>query len=169
MTPAEEREIAPTVRAWLDGRGVDYDLVRHVPAGTSSETAELAHVPGRSFAKAVVVEHAGEFALVVVPAHEHIHLGELRRELGATYALATEPAVRDLFADCDPGSVPPFGEPYGLDVLVDRELLTQPRIYVHSGAREVLLAIPGEHFGRLMQNARPGRYGHAVAGHGRPM
>jgi len=119
-------------------------------------------VSGRTFAKAVVVEDAQRCAVVVVPAHEHIHLGELRRAFGSTYALATEETIRARFSDCDGGSVPPFGEAYGLDVLVDRTLLELPRVYVESGGRATLLAIDGEDFRRLMGRARPGRYGHAV-------
>ncbi|MFU8817168.1 MAG: aminoacyl-tRNA deacylase [Pseudomonadales bacterium] len=152
--------MAKTVHDYLAEHEVEYDVVPHAPAGTSMETAEHAHVPGRSFAKAVVVEDRDNCALVVVPATDHIHLGELRRELGSTYGLATEGEVRQLFADCDPGSVPPFGQAYGLEVLVDSGLLKQPRVFVESGDRAALLAISGEHFRRLMKNARSGRYGH---------
>jgi Ala-tRNA(Pro) deacylase len=164
--------IAPTLRAFLEAEGVDYEIVPHAPADTSSETAEAAHIPGRSIAKAVVVEGAEHRVVVVVPAHEHIHLGELRRELGATYALMTEADVRELFRDCEGGPVPPFGQAYGLDVLVDDTLLEQPRVYVEGGARAALLAIPGHQFRRLMRSARTGRYGHpgppAGAAHGPP-
>ena len=154
--------IAETVRAYLESQGVEYQLIPHSPAGTSSETAEHAHVPGRSFAKSVVVEGGDHCAVVVVPATDHIHLGELRRELGRTYALATEEEVQALFADCDPGSVPPFGQAYGIDVLVDAGLLKLTRVFVESGDRAALLAIPGEQFRRLMKDARKGRYGHPV-------
>jgi Ala-tRNA(Pro) deacylase len=153
-------DIAPAVQAFLDDRGVAYELVPHVPADSSSKTAQAAHVPGRSFAKAVVVEDGAHRAVVVVPAHEHIHLGELRRELGGTWALATEDEIRAAFNDCEGGSVPPFGQAYGLDVLIDEGLLEQPRVFVESGARATLLAISGEQFGALMSSARKGRYGH---------
>jgi Ala-tRNA(Pro) deacylase len=161
-------EMADTVRAYLDSRGVAYEVVPHAPADTSSATAEAAHVRGRSFAKAVVVESSRHRAVVVVPAHEHVHLGQLRRDLGGTYALATEDGLREIFTDCDAGSVPPFGEPYGLDVLLDEALLEEPKVFVESGARAALLAIPGAEFQRLMQGARKGNYGHLEAhGHRR--
>lgn len=155
-------DIADTVRDYLEAAGVDYELIPHVPAGTSSATAQAAHVPGRSFAKAVVVEDAARFAVVVVPAHEHIHLGELRRELGSTYGLATEDEIRERFGDCENGSVPPFGQAYGLAVLVDRVLLEQPRVFAESGSKATLLALAGDDFRRLMQGARHGRFGHPV-------
>ena len=152
--------MAEAVRAFLSARGVDYEVVPHAPAGTSSRTAQAAHVPGASLAKAVVVEDPSHCVLVVLPATAQVHLGDLRRELGDTYALATEENVQRIFADCDAGSVPPFGQVYGLDVLLDESLLDQERVYLESGDRAALLVMKGEDFRRLMGDARRGRYGH---------
>jgi Ala-tRNA(Pro) deacylase len=68
--------------------------------------------------------------------------------------------VRRIFADCDLGSVPPFGQAYGIEVLLDDSLLERDRVFVESGDRGALLALKGEDFRRLMQDARRGRYGH---------
>ena len=152
--------VANTVRAFLEERGVEYEVVPHAPAATSSETAQAAHVPGGRLAKAVVVEDPDHCAVVVLPATEHVHLGELRRELGDTYALATEDRLRRLFEDCELGSVPPFGQAYGLDVLLDASLLEADRVFVESGDRGALLALDGGDFRRLMQDARVGNYHH---------
>ena len=152
--------IASRLRAFLAERGVSYEVLPHVPAGTSSETAQMAHVPGASLAKAVVVESGEHCAVVVLPATEQVHLGELRQELGDTYALATEDAVEQLFPDCELGSVPPFGQAYGLDVMVDDRLLEHERVFVQSGDRAELLSLAGHDFRRLMEGARHGHYGH---------
>ncbi len=151
--------IAPTVRHYLEQHGVHFDIVPHSPAGTSSERAEHAHVPGARLAKSVVVQDADHYALVVLPATDQVHLGELRKELGDTYALATEEGLEHVFADCDSGSVPPFGQAYGLDVLVDEALLNQERIYAECGDRAALMSIRGEDFRELMKGARKGHYG----------
>lgn len=152
--------IAGTIRNYLDDHGVSYELVVHQPAGSSPETAQAAHVPGADLAKAVVLEKGDQAVLLAVPATRQVHLGELRRELGDTLALATEERVEQLFPDCDRGSVPPFGQAYGLDVLVDQDLLDHERIYAESGDRAALLALDGSAFRELMRHARAGRYGH---------
>ena len=152
--------IAGKLSAFLEDHGVGFEVVPHAPAATSSRTAQAAHVPGARLAKAVLVEDPKHCSVVVVPATEQLHLGELRRELGNTYALATEEEVERIFADCDLGSVPAFGQAYGLEVLVDDSLLEQERVYVESGDRAALLAIDGDDFRRLMKDARRGRYGH---------
>ncbi|HEX7037045.1 MAG TPA: YbaK/EbsC family protein [Pseudomonadales bacterium] len=152
--------IATKLRALLEQNGIAYQLVPHAPAGTSSGKAQAAHVPGANLAKGVVIENSDHCTMVVLPATEQIHLGELRRELGDTYGLATEDEVEHIFADCDRGAVPPFGQAYGLDVLVDESLLERDRIYAESGDRATLLAISGDDFRRLMHGARHGHYGH---------
>ncbi len=151
--------IAPTVRTFLEQHGVQFDIVPHAPAGTSSERAQAAHVPGARLAKSVVVQDEDHYAVVVLPATDQVHLGELRRQLGDTYALATEEGLTHVFADCDEGSVPPFGQAYGLDVLVDDSLLDQERIYAEGGDRAALVAIRGEDFRELMKDARKGHFG----------
>jgi len=153
--------IANTVQSYLQDHHVDFELVPHQPAGTSSETAQAAHVPGAKLAKAVVVEdQENHYAMVVVPATEQVHLGELRQELGETVALATEDTIARMFADCDTGSVPPFGQAYGVDVLLDDDLLECDRVYAESGDRGALIALAGDDFRQLMQAARHGHYGH---------
>jgi Ala-tRNA(Pro) deacylase len=156
----DQMPIATKLRALLEQNGVAYELLPHAPAGTSSEKAESAHIPGASLAKGVVIENHDHCTMVVLPATEQIHLGELRRELGDTYALATEDEIERIFVDCDPGAIPPFGQAYGLDVLVDDSLLECDRVYAESGDRAALLALRGDDFRRLMQSARHGHYGH---------
>jgi Ala-tRNA(Pro) deacylase len=153
--------IAGTLRAFLDERGAAYELMPHAPASTSSETAESAHVPGHALAKAVVLEDADHphYAVVVLPATEQLNLGELRRRLGDTYALATEEGLSHIFADCDVGSVPPFGQAYGLEVMVDDTLLEEPRVFAEGGDRAALMVFEAQEFARLMKDARHGRYG----------
>lgn len=153
--------IAGTLKRYLEDHHVDYEVVPHQPAGTSAETAQAAHVPGAKLAKAVVVDdQERRYAMVVVPSTEQIHLGELRQELGETVALATEDTIGRMFADCDTGSVPPFGQAYGIDVLLDDDLRECDRVYAESGDRGALIAVAGSDFRELMQAARHGRYGH---------
>ena len=52
-----------------------------------------------------------------------VDLYRLKKYLGAeTVELASENDFRDHFADCETGSMPPFGNLYGMDVFVDQTL-----------------------------------------------
>jgi Ala-tRNA(Pro) deacylase len=158
--------VAAKLQGFLEAQGVEHRPVPHAPAPTSSETAQAAHVPGARLAKAVVVEVPDHCAVVVLPATAQVHLGELRRILGETCALATEPTVAQLFDDCEAGSVPPFGQAYGLEVLVDDRLLEHDRVFVQSGDRVTLLELDGDDFRRLMKDARHGCFSHHPERHG---
>lgn len=157
--------IAAKVERFLEGQGVSCQPVPHPPAPTSSETAQAAHVPGGLLAKAVLVESPERCAVVVLPATAQIHLGALRAELGETCALATEETVDRLFDDCETGSVPPFGQAYGLEVLIDDRLLEQDRVVVQSGDRTTLLELDGADFRRLMADARRGCFSRGCFSH----
>ena len=59
--------IAPRLRQFLDSEGVRYDVVSHPRTATSSQSAEVAHIPGNQVAKSVVVHHELGYVLAVVP------------------------------------------------------------------------------------------------------
>ena len=65
----------------------------------------------------------GRLTMAVVPASLRVDLYRLKKYLGAeTVELASENEFRDHFADCETGSMPPFGNLYGMDVFVDQTL-----------------------------------------------
>ena len=56
------------LKEFLDSNKVKYVTVGHSPAYTAQELAALAHVPGKEWAKTVVVKLDGRMALAVIPA-----------------------------------------------------------------------------------------------------
>ena len=110
--------VSPTLQKYLD-QSVTYDLIPHVPTMSSTRTAEACHVPGEALAKAVVLRRDGGYMMAVLPASRHLHLSALKSQLGHKVDLASEDEIERLFEDCDRGAVPPLGECYGLDVIID--------------------------------------------------
>src|SRR5512144_389009 len=133
--------VATTLKAYLDQRGVTYDVVTHPPAASSLRTAEAAHLPGHRLAKAVVVGDEQGHLVVVVPAPYAVDLGRLHRQFGRRLGLATEPELASLFPDCEPGVVPALGEAYGLETWWDRALLDAPEVFLEGGDHQTLLRI----------------------------
>lgn len=151
--------ISATVRNHLETSNTAYQLVPHPRTYTSPETAEAAHVPGDLLVKAVVVRGNGDYALVLLPSTHRIDLGTLHERLGHLFALADEPDIRKIFTDCEAGSIPPFGQVYGLEVLVDDSLLDREEIYFEGGDHEELVQISGSDFARLIGAATHGSFG----------
>ncbi|MGA7488262.1 MAG: YbaK/EbsC family protein [Xanthobacteraceae bacterium] len=149
--------IAPTLQRHLD-RNVTYDVIMHDATMSSTRTAQACHVSGDCLAKAIVLRHDGGYLLAVLPASHHIRLPDLKRQIGDDVDLADEGEITPLFPDCAFGAVPPVGECYGLDVIVDDSIRERPEIYLEGGDHMTLVHMNRTQFARLMAEARHGRF-----------
>jgi Ala-tRNA(Pro) deacylase len=153
--------ISATVQRYLQDRGVSYEALTHPFTGSSSETAQSAHVSGDRIAKTVVLRDgnaADGYLLAVLPASHHLSLDLLQRWLGRSVALASEQEVGRLFPDCDLGAIPPLGEAYGLDAVLDDSLAGLDEVCFEGGDHRTLIKVAGDQFRQLMSGARRGRF-----------
>ncbi|MEH2626760.1 Ala-tRNA(Pro) deacylase [Bradyrhizobium sp. AZCC 1719] len=149
--------VAPTLQKYLD-QSVTYDVIPHAPTKSSTRTAEACHVPGDALAKAVVLRRDGGYMMAVLPASHHLHLSTLKSQLGHKVDLANEKEIAELFVDCDIGAIPPVGECYGLDVIVDDSIDPRREIYMEAGDHATLIRMDGEQFARLNAKAWRGHF-----------
>ena len=153
--------IASTVQRYLVGEGIGYALLSHPITGSSSETAQSARISGNCIAKTVVLRDgaAGDgYLLAVVPASHHLSLDLVQGCLGRYVALASEQEIGQLFPDCDLGAIPPLGEAYGLDVVLDDSLAGLDEVCFEGGDHRTLIRVGGEQFREMMSGARHGRF-----------
>lgn len=154
--------IANSLRNFMLTEGVKYDVVSHSHTLTSSETAQAAHVPGDRLAKAVLLEDDDGYVLAVLPASHRLELGALHHALHRRLGLATEGEVGELFRDCALGAIPPFGEAYGIDTVLDDSLMEQPEVYFEAGDHEALVRVSGDQFRQLLAGAPHGHFSRHV-------
>ncbi len=152
--------IAPRLREALVKAAVTYEVIEHPQAPSASRTAEAAHAPGDRLAKAVVLQDRQGYLLAVVPSTHRLDLDALEQLLGRQFELAREAEVGKLFPDCEVGAVPPLGDAYGLDVMVDESLTQQPEVYVEAGDHRRLVRLSGADFASLTGGARRARFSH---------
>jgi Ala-tRNA(Pro) deacylase len=145
----------------LDSR-VSFNLIEHRRTGSSSQTAQAAHIPGDRLAKAVVLQHDDGYVLAVVPSTHRVELGTLERTLGCKLNIATEHEIGRIFGDCMLGAVPPTGPAYDLETLVDEELDKLPEVYFESGDHRTLVHVTGAGFRQLMTEAQHTQFSHHV-------
>jgi Ala-tRNA(Pro) deacylase len=137
---------------FLDTNAVKYVTVKHSPAYTAQEVAALAHVPGKEWAKTVMVKLDGKIAMAVVPASCRVIFDLLKEASGAHAAeLATEQEFRDLCPGCEVGAMPPFGNLFGMDVYADESLAADPEIAFNAGTHTEMVMLPFADFLRLVQ------------------
>jgi Ala-tRNA(Pro) deacylase len=125
--------VPDNIRSYLDSHGVAFHVATHSPKPTAQETAAIAHISGRRFAKTVVLRCDGQYVLAVVPATETIDLGRYRQALGRALDVAGETELERLFPQCETGAMPPLGGLFGLPVVADACLARQESIAVNGG------------------------------------
>ena len=149
--------IAPTLQTYLD-QNVTYDVIPHEPAMTSMRTAQACHISGDDLAKGIVLRRNGAYILAVLPASHRIHFSDLRLQLGDDISLASEDEIAQLFLDCARGAVPPIGNCYGLDVVIDESINEQPEVYMEGGDHETLVHMGHTQFAQITADAQRGRF-----------
>lgn len=140
------------LRAFLDNQHVKYVTITHSTAYTAQEIAAAAHIPGKELAKTVIVRLDGKNAMAVLPASHHIVLDRLKEATGSnTVELASEKEFKRLFPECEIGAMPPFGNLYGMEVLVADSLAEDTQIAFNAGSHSELIQMAYEDFERLVQ------------------
>jgi Ala-tRNA(Pro) deacylase len=111
------------IRDFLQARSVRFEVLLHAPSHSAAHLAGSVHVPGRLVAKSVLVKAGEAYALAVLPSTHRINTERLAEVLGVpSLRIATEAEVETIFADCEPGALPPFGRLYSLTTIVDASL-----------------------------------------------
>ena len=154
--------IAAKLEKYLQQHEIKFKLLTHPHSDFSMETAEKAHVPGDALAKGVLVEDAGNYMLLVLPADYVVELGTLGKLLGREVSMAEEAVLSQVFDDCELGAVPPIGQAYGLKTIWDPQssLGTQDEVFIEAGDHQNLVKISGEQFHELMATAERAKFGH---------
>jgi len=139
------------IKEYLDNNKVHYTSIEHPERYTAQGTAQVTHIKGKEMAKTVIVDADGRFYMVVLPAHFHVDLDGLKETLGATKVdLADEEKFTRRFPECEVGAMPPFGNLYGMDVYVQKELADDDEIAFNAGTHKEVIKIAYKDFENLV-------------------
>lgn len=143
--------LASTFRNLLDGQNINYAIIEHPEAYTAQQVAATAHIPGREFAKTVMVKLDGKLTMMVLPAPSKINLACCKKATGAKIAqLASEEDFQDAFPECETGAMPPFGNLFDMDVYIDDGLTDEEDIVFNAGTHTELIKLHYEDFEKLV-------------------
>jgi Ala-tRNA(Pro) deacylase len=137
---------------YLTENKVEFELTDHPNAYAAQDVAFKSGVPGRLFAKTVMVKLDEKMAMAVLPADSKIDFHLLREAAVAeTISLALEEEFDALFPTCEPGAMPPFGHLYDMKVYVAGSLIRAEIIAFNAGSHTEVLTMPFWEFERLVQ------------------
>lgn len=139
------------IKEFLDNHQVKYLSIDHSPSYTAQEIAAVAHISGKMLAKTVIVKAGSQLYMVVIPATDYINFSELREWTGAKEVdLAKESEFKSKFPECEVGAMPPFGNLYGMPVLISSSLISKGDIAFNAGSHSELVKMSYEDFARLV-------------------
>ncbi|MDZ7736162.1 MAG: YbaK/EbsC family protein [Gammaproteobacteria bacterium] len=142
------------VKQYLDDQQAKYVIMKHSKAYTAQEIAAAAHIPGKHFAKTVVVKIDGKLAFAVLPATDHVHTEKLAKSAGAkSVELAEEKDFKDSFPDCELGAMPPFGNLFDMEVFVSPHLTEADMIAFSAGSHTEVMQLSYSDFEKLVNPA----------------
>jgi Ala-tRNA(Pro) deacylase len=99
-----------------------------------------------------MVKIDGKMTMTVLPANYNIDFHLLQEVTGADQIeLAPEKEFLNLFPNCEAGAMPPFGNLYGIDVLVAESLAEDEEIAFNAGSHRELIKMSYSDFERLVQ------------------
>jgi Ala-tRNA(Pro) deacylase len=154
-SPDEERAgrtaVTARLEAWLRERGAEFRLLEHTPVFTSEEAARVRGTAPEAGAKALVLLAAERPVHVVLPGNRRVDNARLRAILGTRTLRFATPEELLALTGCVPGAVPPFGNLFGLPVLVDEELAARDEIAFNAGSNAVSIVMRGADFLRLSE------------------
>jgi Ala-tRNA(Pro) deacylase len=150
--------------AFLREAKVRYTTMKHAVVYTAQEIAAAQHVPGRQLAKCVLVKADRSPVLAVLPATHLIDLKRLKTLLGTTtLTIGKEADIKALFPDVEVGAMSPFGNLYGVPVVVDRVLGESAEIVCNAGSHTDTIKIRYQDFARLVK-PKVGAFGKSISG-----
>lgn len=107
---------------YLADNQVAFETVVHPPAFTAQKRAKFLRVSGHWVVKSVLLRGPAGLLLAILPASRHVDLEALAQCLEGSVRLATEAEIGEAFADCELGSLTPFGSLYGLPTILEASL-----------------------------------------------
>ena len=142
--------VAQKLIEFLDQEKIAYQTIRHTPSYTAQGVAAATHISGKELVKTVIVKIDGVFAMAVVPASRRVDIPALRRGLGTLdVVLASETDFKDSFPGCETGAMPPFGNLYGMPVIVDTSVTADEDIAFNAGSHAEVIRLAYRDFERL--------------------
>jgi len=118
---------------FLNQHQVRYEIVHHPVAFTAQELAAIEGVKGHEHAKVVMAKADGQLLMLVLPADHRVDWERLQTLTGKSPGLAAESDFKELFPDCEIGTMPPFGQLYGVETWVDCRFVQSPRFVFEAG------------------------------------
>ena len=142
-----------SIKKFLTRNKISYSVSEHKPVFTSKQAAEVRQSELKTGVKALILKsEKGVFIMGLVAADRRLDLKKLAKIVATKkIQLASPEEVLDV-TGCEVGSVPPFGNLFGLSTFANRSLVGKGKVIISSGDNDVSFKITGS----LLKKIVPG-------------
>jgi Ala-tRNA(Pro) deacylase len=136
-------ELHEQISRRLSDLGIDFRILTHEPVTTSAQAAAARGVDLSTGAKALLVKSGPDYAVFVVPGDRQLDWKAAKRTLRNKSARFATPEEMLELTGLVKGSLPPFGNLFGLPVYVDCTVSDQDLIRFNAGSLTHSVEMPG--------------------------
>lgn len=148
--------IPSTIRSYLANSRGRFKGRRTAVADTFEATISLAGIPLAKVIKPVLLKSDETYLMAIIRADQRVDLTAINRLFKREFVRCSDNEIKALMPDCDPQSLPPLAEPYGLRAIQDKSIDAMDRICFAGGAAGLFVCTGTDDFARLNEGAWKG-------------
>ena len=152
--------VAPTLQEYLDANDLEYEVVDHLPKKLNQVSPQKDVITGDKVAKPVLLGDDDSYLLAVLPYSHRLDIDRLNSAMARSLVIMNQNELEATFYECDRGAIPPTGNLYGVDTLVDPALFDKDEVFIESGDKDLMIRMSGDEFRKLMQEAHIHKISH---------
>lgn len=146
--------LAAKVKHFLDNHRVSYRILNHTRTTSLAKAASMLQIDPSQVIKAVLLQNNTRgHVLAVLPMTHQIDLEALSRQMKRTFEIVSDIESDKCFKDCEPGIHPPFGEAYGISIILDKSIEKLTKVYLEVGSQTALMQLSIDDFEFLTKGA----------------
>lgn len=136
--------IAARIKQQLEVNKIAYRVMPHSRIRSLGQAAELLSLPRDKVLTTQILADEHGMLMAVYPLSSKIDFVKLKHTLKRSFKVLADIKVNRIFSDCDAGCWPIIGQPYGLDIVIDKSVIQQELIYFSAGSCTSILEIKVE-------------------------
>ncbi len=133
------------IEQYLNENQVEYEGIEHAPAASAEEYNRTLNSRYEQQGKVLLLSYKKdekkEFAALTIQGHKRADLEKIKQILGASKVRLADRAQLKEVTGCDFGELHPFAKLFGLKLLMDKDLLSEDKIYINAGCLDYSIIV----------------------------
>lgn len=140
-----------TVRKFLAKHKGPYKYRKVQLAGSLAVVVHQAGIDAGAVANTVLLKSGESLLMAIIPVDRELDLENIKELFQRDFEVCSKDEIRERFPDCDPHMLPPLGEAYGLQAIMESRLETLESVYFTAGTAGLLIRAEQPVFAALQE------------------